>query len=67
MSRPARTEFPPEPLWSIADIGTYLSVNRRTVERLIASGKLPRPCVRIGRLPRWRAIDIRRWAEGGGR
>ncbi|MGE3819865.1 MAG: helix-turn-helix transcriptional regulator [Isosphaeraceae bacterium] len=54
------------PLWTISDIATYLCVSRRGVERLIASGALPRPCARIGRLPRWKPIDIIEWVEKGG-
>lgn len=57
----------PEPLWSIEDIATYLRVDRRTIERLRASGKFPRPTVKIGRLPRWSPASVRRWVEGGGR
>lgn len=65
MSAPSKQEVP-APLWSVAEVAEYLNVSRRGVERLIASGKLPKPCVRVGRLPRWKPIDITRWAEGGG-
>jgi excisionase family DNA binding protein len=54
-------------LWGIDDIAAYLAVSRRGVERLISAGRLPAPCVRVGRLPRWRPETIREWAETGGR
>ena len=57
----------PEPLWSIEDISMFLNVNRRTLERLRASGKFPAPAIRLGRLPRWSPRMIREWVEGGGR
>jgi excisionase family DNA binding protein len=77
MTRPAPLERPepdprPEPfgfpdrLWSIDDVAKYLNVSRRGVERLKSSGKLPRPALTIGRLPRWRPEVIREWIERGG-
>jgi predicted DNA-binding transcriptional regulator AlpA len=56
----------PDRLWSLADVSTYLHVSRRAVERLKSGGRLPRPIVVVGRLPRWRPEDVRQWAEEGG-
>lgn len=55
-----------EPLLSIDDLARVLNCGRRTAERLLSAGKLPRPDLRIGRMPRWRPESIRRWIEGGG-
>jgi hypothetical protein len=32
-----------------------------------SAGKLPRPDLHVGKLPRWKPESIRRWIEGGGR
>ena len=63
----AETAPPPDRLWGIDDVARYLSVSRRGVERLKSSGRLPKPALRIGRLPRWRPEEIREWVERGGR
>jgi predicted DNA-binding transcriptional regulator AlpA len=59
-----------EPLLSLDDLTVILNVSRRAVERLKSAGKLPRPDLTIGRMPRWRPESIRRWiaeqAEGRG-
>ena len=76
MSSPARISalpVPPkptdslEPLLSVADLARVLNGSRRTIERLRAAGKLPRPDLHIGKMPRWKAETIRRWIEGSGR
>ena len=56
-----------EPLLTVEGVASALSVNRRTVERMLSAGKLPGPDLRIGRMPRWKAETIRRWIENGGR
>lgn len=56
-----------EPLLSLEDPTRVLSCSRRLVERLKAAGELPRPDLRIGRMPRWRPETIRRWIGEGGR
>jgi hypothetical protein len=61
-----RREAPAERLWSIRDLATYLSCSRRAVERLRSAGKLPRPALHVGRMPRWFPQSVRLWAEGGG-
>lgn len=41
-------------------LAAHLGVNRRTVERMVAEGRIPGP-VRYGGLPRWRWGVIREW------
>jgi predicted DNA-binding transcriptional regulator AlpA len=72
MTRPAVIEpEAPEPdgvddrLWSIDDLRKYLSCSRRLVERMRSAGKLPKPVLHVGRMPRWSPEAVRRWAEGG--
>jgi predicted DNA-binding transcriptional regulator AlpA len=55
------------PLLRISDLERFLVCDRRTIERLRAAGKLPRPDILIGRSPRWRASTIQTWVERGGR
>jgi excisionase family DNA binding protein len=57
----ATTEL--EPLLSTDGIAHLLGCGRRTVERLRAAGTLPKPCLRVGSLPRWRPAVIREWIE----
>jgi predicted DNA-binding transcriptional regulator AlpA len=56
-----------EPLLTMTDLARLLVCDRRTVERLRAAGRLPRPDLHIGRLPRWRLETISAWIERGGR
>jgi predicted DNA-binding transcriptional regulator AlpA len=58
---------PIEPLLSLDGLARALTISRRTAERLLSAGRLPRPDLRLGRMPRWRPETIRRWIEGGGR
>jgi hypothetical protein len=58
---------PAERLWSIDDLRRYLNCSRRAVERLKSAGRLPRPALHVGRMPRWSPTAVRRWAEEGGR
>jgi hypothetical protein len=69
MSRPPRHEAPTgplEPLMGIDDWARVLSASRRTVERLRAAGKLPKPDCHVGWMPRWQPSTVRRWIEQGG-
>jgi len=52
---------------SIDDLAALLSCSRRLVERMRSAGKVPKPDIKIGKMPRWRVETIRRWIEGGGR
>jgi hypothetical protein len=56
-----------EPLMSIMDLAGVLKCSRRGVERLRASGRVPKPDITVGRMPRWRPGTIRKWIEKGGR
>ena len=56
-----------EPLLSVDDLARVLNGSRRTVERMRAAGKLPRPDLHIGKCPRWKPETIRQWIEGGGK
>src|SRR5262245_6296558 len=66
--RPERT-LPPgiEPMLGIDDLATLLSCSRRLVERMRSAGKVPKPDIKIGKMPRWKPETIRRWIEDGGR
>jgi predicted DNA-binding transcriptional regulator AlpA len=55
-----------EPLLSIDDLAAILSCSRRLIERMRSAGRLPKPDIKIGKMPRWRPETIRRWIEGGG-
>ena len=55
-----------EPLLRMADLARILSCSRRAVERMRAGGKLPRPDLHIGKMPRWKPATIRAWIEEGG-
>lgn len=64
MSRQGRTAevyTPIEPLMGVESLAATLKVGRRTIERMRAGGKLPRPDMHVGRLPRWKAETIRTW------
>ena len=55
-----------EPLLSIDDLAALLSCSRRVVERMRSGGKVPKPDIKIGKMPRWKAATIRAWIERGG-
>jgi predicted DNA-binding transcriptional regulator AlpA len=55
-----------EPLLARADLARVLATSLRSLDRMAAAGKLPRPDLYLGvRQPRWRAETIRRWIDGG--
>lgn len=56
-----------EPLLSIADLARVLNCSRRVVEGLRSAGRLPKPDLKIGKMPRWRPDTVRAWIEKGGR
>jgi len=46
---------------------TMIGISERTIERLLAAGKFPRPDAHAGRCPLWTRESLVRWiAEGGG-
>jgi predicted DNA-binding transcriptional regulator AlpA len=53
--------------WDLDEISVLTSLSRRTLERLRAGGKFPRPDLTVGRRVLWRPETVRRWIEGGGR
>jgi hypothetical protein len=55
-----------EPMLSIEDLAALLNCSRRLVERMRSAGKVPKPDLRIGKMPRWKPETIRRWIDGGG-
>ena len=55
-----------EPMLSIDDLAAILRCSRRVVERLRSGGKVPKPDIKIGKMPRWKAATIRAWIEKGG-
>ncbi|MDR3618222.1 MAG: helix-turn-helix domain-containing protein [Paludisphaera borealis] len=67
--KPATAEPGPaiEPLLSIDDVAAALSCSRRLVERMRSAGKLPRPDLHVGRMPRWKRETLVRWIAEGGR
>jgi hypothetical protein len=64
----AHVQGPPTPsvetLLSQNDLARVLNAGRRTVERLRAAGKMPRPDLFVGKMPRWRPETIRAWIDG---
>jgi hypothetical protein len=56
-----------EPLLGIDDLAAILKCSRRLVERMRSAGRVPKPDIMIGKMPRWRGETIRRWIAAGGR
>jgi excisionase family DNA binding protein len=56
-------------LLSTTDVAEFLSISRRTLERMLSAGEFPAPDKRIGRMSRWRPETVDNWIEntGGGR
>lgn len=53
--------------YRIEDLADALGVSRRFFERARAAGRLPKPDLRIGKVPLWRVETIRNWLDKGGR
>jgi len=62
-THPKTDVTPIESLVSIDGLASVLNASRRTTERLRAAGKLPKPDLHVGKLPRWKPETIRRWIE----
>lgn len=63
MSRPSTNESKElSRMLTLDDVAALLAVSRRTIERLIACGELPRP-VKIGASSRMPEEDIHRYIE----
>ena len=56
-----------EPTVGIDGWAAVLSCSRRLVERMRAAGRIPRPDLMVGKMPRWRASTVRDYLERGGR
>jgi predicted DNA-binding transcriptional regulator AlpA len=57
-----------EPLLRVVDLERVLNCDRRTIERMRSSARLPKPDLYVGRRsPRWRADTIRAWIASGGK
>ncbi len=57
---------PLDPLMGIVDLARVLATSRRTIERLRAAGRFPKPDCHVGSMPRWRPEAVRDWIEKGG-
>ncbi len=57
---------PPVITWRLDAVAKALGVSRRSLERLRAAGRFPRPDAHIGKMPIWMPETIRAWVEGGG-
>ena len=55
------SEVNPLQLYTDGEVAALLGVHKRTVQRLADAGDLP--CVRFGRLVRFRHGDIQEWIE----
>ena len=53
--------------YRIDDLAAALGVSRRIVERERSAGRLPKPDLRIGRIPLWRIESVKEWIARGGR
>jgi predicted DNA-binding transcriptional regulator AlpA len=52
--------------WRLKDLPTLTGLSLRTVNRLRATGRLPKPDAKFGRAICFRPSTIERWAESGG-
>lgn len=55
-----------EPMIGINEIARLLACSRRLVERMRSAGKLPKPDLHVGRMPRWNRKTIAAWIARGG-
>lgn len=53
--------------YRLEEIADALGVSRRFLERTRAANRLPKPDLRLGKVPLWRVETIRTWLERGGR
>ena len=63
---------PPAPIEPLAfrkrTAARLLDISERTIERLLAAGKFPRPDAYAGKCPLWTRATLETWVrEGGGR
>ncbi len=54
--------------WGRKEVAAALGIGLATLERLLASGRFPKPDARAGRRLLWRPSTVEAWlAEGGAR
>jgi excisionase family DNA binding protein len=63
-ARAGRDSAPVEPLLDVRDVASLLRNSTRSVYRLTASGRLPRP-LKIGALNRWSRAAVMGWLQAG--
>lgn len=50
-------------MWSVNDIANFLNYSPRTVRDFVKKGDFPPPYrIKVGH-PRWKASDVKQWAE----
>lgn len=58
MSKPSE----PERLLTAQQVAEHLQISDRTFEHMVSTGNAP-PFIRIGRLRRWRPVDLSEWVH----
>jgi predicted DNA-binding transcriptional regulator AlpA len=53
-----------QPLIDVKDVARMIGSSSRHVARLAKDNRLPRP-IKVGRLTRWRRVEIIAWIERG--
>jgi hypothetical protein len=56
-----------EPMLGIDDVAARLAVCRRVVERMRSAGEIPKPDIKIGKMPRWKFETIEGWIDREGK
>jgi predicted DNA-binding transcriptional regulator AlpA len=51
-------------LWNLEEVATAVGVSIRLVQHWSSIGRLP-ACIRLGRSPRWRVSEIKKWVADG--
>lgn len=46
------------------EIAKATGLSRRTIERLRAGGRFPKPDIKAGKMPLWKPETLRRWIDG---
>ncbi len=49
------------------EVADAIGVSRRVLERERAAGRMPKPDLRIGKMPLWRVETIHAWISSGGK
>jgi predicted DNA-binding transcriptional regulator AlpA len=59
------TKEPPERVaYRIAEISAMTGINRRTLDRMKQSGKMPKPDLDLGKIALWKRTTIEKWLSG---